>query len=144
MIEALKLIAQTPEDLTVMSSLMQDSTIKIGDMAWLPDDSTFAFVGNRYRWEKKGWFKRPKGERVRTAMHFSGIKSAQWHDIDFNAKDTVLNLLDMEAHDTGIGTTVLLNFAGGGAVRLSCEVVDAAMTDLTTPWEAKSRPRHED
>lgn len=144
MIEALKLIAQTPEDLTVMSSLMQDTTVKVEDMAWQPDEALFAFVGNRYRWEKKGWLRRPKGERVRTAVHFSGVSHAQLSGIDLEAKDTVLELLDMEAHDTGVGTTVLLNFAGGASVKLTSEVVDATLTDLTTPWEAKARPRHED
>ena len=144
MIEALKLIAQTPEDLTVMSSLMQDTTVKVEDMAWHPHEALFAFVGNRYRWEKKGWFRRPKGERVRTAVHFSGVSHAQLSGIDLEAKDTVLELLDMEAHDTGVGTTVLLNFAGGASIKLTSEVVDATLTDLTTPWEAKARPRHED
>ncbi len=144
MIEALKLIAQTPEDLTVMSSLMQDATVKVGDMAWQADEQLFALVGNRFRWEKKGWFRRPKGERVRSGVHFAGISSAQLSGIDLGAKDTVLELLDMEAHDTGVGATIILNFAGGGAVRLSCEVVDATLTDLTTPWEAKARPRHAD
>ncbi len=144
MIEALKLIAQTPEDLTVMSSLMQDTTVKVEDMAWKPGEKLFAFVGNRYRWEKKGWFRRPKGERVRTAVHFSGVSHAQLNGLDLEAKDTVLELLDMEAHDTGVGTTVLLNFAGGATVKLTSEVVDAALTDLTMPWEAKARPRHKD
>lgn len=144
MIESLKLIAQSPEDLTVMSTLMQDATVKVGDMAWQPNEKLFAFVGNRYRWEKKGWFRRPKGERVRAGLHFVGISSAQLNGIDLNAADTVLELLDMEAHDTGVGTTILLNFAGGGSVRLSCEVVDATLTDLTTPWEAKARPSHND
>ncbi len=144
MSQSLKLIAQTPEDLTVMSSLMQDTTVRVEDMAWLPNDGRFAFVGNRFRWEKKGWFRRPKGERVRTAIHFSGIKSAQLTGIDLSAHEQVLDLLDMEAHDTGIGTVILLNFADGASVRLSCEVVDAALTDLSDPWEARTRPRHTD
>lgn len=142
--EALKLIAQTPEDLTVMSSLMQDTTVKVSDMAWREGEKLFAFVGNRYRWEKKGWFRRPKGERVRTAVHFTGIDHVQLSGLELDAKETVLELLDMEAHDTGVGTTIFLNFAGGASVKLSCEVVDGALTDLTTPWEAKARPRHND
>lgn len=144
MSQALKLIAQTPEDLTVMSSLMQDTTVQVGDMAWLPAEERFALVGNRYRWEKKGWFRRPKGERVRTAVHFSGVNSAQITGIDLEAKDTVLDLLDMEAHDNGVGVSILLNFANGASVRLSGEVVDAVLTDLSEPWEARARPRHQD
>jgi len=144
MSEALKLIAQTPIDLTIVSSLMQDTTVLVGDMAWLPAENRFALVGNRYRWEKKGWFRRPKGERVRTALHFTGINSAQLAGIDLQQKDLVLDLLNIEAHETGVGVSILLNFAGEASIRLSAEAVDAVVTDLTGPWEAKARPHHKD
>ncbi len=144
MIEALKLIAQTPDDLTIVSSLMQDTTVLIGDMAWLPAEKRFALVGNRYRWEKKGWFRRPKGERVRTALHFTGINSAQLTGIDLQQKDRVLDLLNIEAHETGVGVSILLNFAGEASIRLSAEAVDALVSDLTGAWEAKVRPSHKD
>lgn len=144
MIEALKLIAQTPDDLTIVSSLMQDTTVLVGDMAWLPAENRFALVGNRYRWEKKGWFRRPKGERVRTALHFTGINSAQLVGIDLQQKDLVLDLLNIEAHETGVGVSILLNFAGEASIRLSAEAVDALVSDLTGAWEAKARPRHKD
>ncbi len=144
MSEALKLIAQTPVDLTIVSSLMQDTTVLIGDMAWLPAENRFALVGNRYRWEKRGWFRRPKGERVRTALHFTGINSAQLTGIDLQQKDLVLDLLNIEAHETGVGVSILLNFAGEASIRLSAEAVDAVVSDLTGPWEAKARPRHKD
>ena len=143
MTKALKLIAQTPDDLTVISSLMQDTTVLVGDMAWLPAENRFALVGNRYRWEKKGWFKRPKGERVRTALHFTGISSAQLTGIDLTQKDAVLDLLDIEAHETGVGVSILLNFAGEASIRLSSEAIDAVVTDLTDSWGAKKRPTHE-
>jgi len=144
MIEALKLIAQTAEDLTIVSSLMQDTTVLVGDMAWLPAENRFALVGNRYRWEKKGWFRRPKGERVRTALHFTGINSAQLTGIDLQQKDLVLDLLNIEAHETGVGVSILLNFAGEASIRLSAEAVDALVSDLTGAWEAKARPHHKD
>ncbi len=148
MSEALKLIAQTPVDLTIISSLMQDTTVLIGDMAWLPGENRFALVGNRYRWEKKGWFRRPKGERVRAALHFSGVNGAQLSGIDLRQKETVLDLLNVEAHEesqeAGGGVSILLNFAGGASIRLSAEAVDAVVTDLTGAWEARARPNHKD
>ena len=64
--------------------------------------------------------------------------------LDLEAKDTVLSLLDMEVHETGIGVTILLNFAGNASIRLSAEAVDAAATDLSDTWEAVARPSHND
>lgn len=144
MSKQLKLIAQTPEDLTVVSSLMQDAAILVGDMAWLPAAHQFALVANRYRWEKKSWFRHPKGERLRSALHFSGVSKAQVSGFDLTDKEAVLDLLDIEAHDTGVGYTILLQFAGDATVRLSAETVDAALTDLTESWDAVRRPAHED
>jgi hypothetical protein len=39
--------------------------------------------------------------------------------------------------------TVILEFAGGPRVRLEVECVDCQLTDLGTPWPARSRPGHE-
>lgn len=144
MSDPLKLFGQTPEELTVLSSLLQDATVRVGDIAWLPAERRFAFVSNRFRWEKKRRFLRPKGDRVRTGFHLNGILNAKLHQIDLKAKDDVLELLDLEAHEDGEGFIILVNFAGGGAVRLEAECVDAALTDLGEDWEAIARPRHKD
>lgn len=143
MSKPLKLIAQSPEDLTVISALLQDMTVRLDDMDYSQAERRFALVGNRFRWEEKRWFRRPKGERVRTGIHFAGVSSVQQSGFDTLAKDTVLELLDMEAHETGIGVIIHLNFAGGAAVRLSCEVVDAVASDLTESWAASARPKHD-
>lgn len=144
MSDPLKLFGQTPEELSVLSSLLQDATVRIGDIAWLPAERRFAFVGNRFRWEKKRKFFRPKGERVRAGFHLNGILSAKLHQIDLKAKDDVLELLDLEAHEDGDAFIILVNFAGGGAIRLEAECVDATLTDLGDDWQAIARPRHED
>lgn len=140
----IKLIAQSEEDLAVISALLQDAAVKIGDIAWLPAEKRFAFVGNRFRWEKKKLFRRPKGERVRTAFHLNGIDSAQLHGLNLNDSDTVLDLLDIEAHDAEKGFSLILNFSGGAAIRLQTEAIDAVATDLGESWDAIARPSHEE
>lgn len=144
MSDQLKLIGQSPEELTVLSTLLQDTTVRVGDIAWLPSERRFAFVGNRFRWEKKRKFLRPKGERVRTGFHLNGILDAKLHQIDLKAKDDVLELLDLEAHEDGEEFIILINFAGGAAIRLKAECVDANLSDLSDDWQAMARPRHED
>jgi len=143
MSKPLKLILQSEEDLPVVSSLLQDSTIRIGDMAWLKSEQRFAFVGNRFRWEKKGWFRRPKGERIRTAFHLNGITSARLHDIDPGDSDTVLELLDIELLSGDDGLAILFNFAGGAAIHLLSDSIDGLVTDIGESWDALERPRHD-
>lgn len=139
----MKLVGQSPEELAIISGLMQDTTVRIADIAWLPEDHRFALVGNRFRWEKKRRFFRPKGERIRTGFHINGILEAKVHDIDLNAKDEVLELLNMEAHENGEEFFILMNFAGGASVRLKAECIDAVMTDLGEEWKAIERPHHD-
>lgn len=38
---------------------------------------------------------------------------------------------------------VMLNFAGGGALRAEVECIDAVLTDLSAPWPTPRRPSHE-
>jgi hypothetical protein len=37
----------------------------------------------------------------------------------------------------------VLSFSGGGAIRLDVECIDAHLSDLTEPWPAKAKPKHE-
>jgi hypothetical protein len=143
MSKALKLIAQDEDDLQVVSSLLQDMTIRVGDIALLAKEQKLAFVGNRFRWEKRSWFRRPKGERIRTAAHFSTVTSAKTHEINLKDKEIVLELLDIEAYALGDDMQIILNFAGGGAIRLTVDSIDLVVTDVSDSWDAINRPRHD-
>ena len=139
----LKLIAETAEDLTIMSGLCQDATVKIGDMAYEPKRHLFALVANRYRHEDRGWFRRPKGSRVRTGLHFTNVLKAQLLGIDLKDKDQVLALLAIRTEALEDGTHALtLDFGGGPAVRLIVETIDAVLSDLGEDWDALTRPNH--
>ncbi|MCK0070748.1 DUF2948 family protein [Kordiimonas laminariae] len=140
--DILKLVAQNPDDLTVISALLQDMVIRVGDIAWLPEEKRFAAVGNRYRWEKKRLFRKPKGERIRTGFHFSSVNSAQLSGIDLSEKESFLELLSVEAVESDAGFFVILNFAGGPAIKLAVEAIDAVASDLSEGWEAIARPTH--
>ncbi|WP_420430120.1 DUF2948 family protein [Kordiimonas sp.] len=144
MSDPLKLLARSPEDLTVISSLMQDATVRVGDIDFDAKGRRLSFVANRFRWEKKRRFFRPKGERVRAGLHLTGVLKAQHLGFDFNDKDQVLELLSLEAHDAGEEFDIHINFAGGPTLKLHAECVDAVMTDLTDAWEARARPVHQD
>ena len=48
---ALKLRAEDGEDIAVLSAVLQDALVAVGEMAWLPDEHRFVLVANRFRWE---------------------------------------------------------------------------------------------
>ncbi len=140
----LRLRVESAEDLAALSSSLQDAVAKIGDFAYLPSQRRFAFVANRFVWECAQNGSRGPFARVRAGVHFDDVLSVQQSNLRPDAKDAVVALLAMrfEAGQDGAGE-LHFDFAGGGAVKLSVESLNAAITDLSDPWRTRSKPSHD-
>ena len=137
-----KLAAADAEDLEILSARLQDATAKLKDLAWLPRQRRFAALLNRFRWEEG----RGRGSRVRAGLRFDGVLSVKSRNMKRGAPEAVVSLLAIRFEPKGgedPGGTIELVFAGGGALRLEVECIDAELADMTQPWAASSRPRHE-
>lgn len=141
----LRLMAGDTEDLGVISACLQDAVAKLGDFAFLPEQRRFAFVANRFLWECAASGRAGPFARVRVGAHFEDVTSAQYHHLRTDAKDAVVELLALrfEPGEDG-GGAVILDFAGGGAVRLEVESVNAYMSDISEPWRTRAKPKHDD
>lgn len=150
--QALKLIAQDKEDLSVLSAAVQDALLRVGDMVYLPKKKRFAMVVNRFCWEQDHGGPRRKSKpphaRVRAGLHFDGVLAVQSKNIAQDRPDGILELLAMEfaAHsddaenaDAGL---VSLIFSGGGEMRLAVECIDASLADMSKRWPTPNRPEH--
>ncbi|ODT08960.1 MAG: hypothetical protein ABS58_00345 [Mesorhizobium sp. SCN 65-20] len=139
----LKLVALDERDLEVVSAHVQDATVKVGDIEYRAAAKRFAVAMNRFAWETKKGFIRPKYERRRSILHFDRVLSAKLFGISRDKKDDVLELLAVRfaAAQEPVGT-IELTFAGNAAIRLEVEVIEARLTDTGAAWEASSRPIH--
>jgi hypothetical protein len=139
-----KLAAADAEDLEIISARLQDATAKLKDVAWLPRQRRFALLVNRYRWEDGQ--KNGKGTRVRAGLHFDSVLKVESQFIKRGLPEAVVSVLAIKftprAEDDPAGVIELL-LAGGGAFRLTVECIDAELSDLTGPWEARAKPDHE-
>ncbi len=137
----LRLMAADAEDLGVLSACLQDAVMKVGDFAWIPAERRFAFVANRFLWEKaegKGPF-----FRTRSGAHFDDVRAVKQINIRNDAKDAVLEILALSFEPgTDGGGAVVFAFAGGGAIRLDVDSVNAELRDLTEPWPTRAKPAH--
>jgi hypothetical protein len=143
----LKLIALDSEDLSVISAHLQDAVMKVGELAYLPNEKRFAALANRFDWAgalKDG--KEPtEYARRRAALRFERVLSAKVSGIDLKNKAAVLSLLAIGFEPTNAPEgDIMLLFADGGAIRLRVEVIEAEMKDLGPAWQAKSKPNHPD
>lgn len=135
----LRLIAADAEDLNAMSAVLQDAVAKIGDFAHLPRARRFAFVANRFVWEAAGG-----KARVRAGCHFEDVKAVRQTNLRLDAKDAVVEILAFRfAPGEDGGGAVTIDFAGGGAIRLDVESVNAQLSDISAPWPTRMKPEHE-
>lgn len=134
----LRLLAEDPDDLAVISAALQDAVARLGDIAFEAKGRRLTIAFNRYCWEAGG------GQRVRTALQLGGVLAVQARRLRRNARDAVVELLALsfEPGDAP-GGTVTLSFAGGGDLRAQVECIDAILADLTAPWPTPRAPAHE-
>jgi len=136
------LAAEDAEDLQVISARLQDAVARLGDLVYLSKSRRFAALFNRFKWEG--------GERVnlrvRAGLHFDGVLSVKSRQLKRGAPDAVVSLLAItftpkkEGDPSG---TVELVFAGGGAMMLEVECINAGLADVSGEWAARGRPEHE-
>jgi hypothetical protein len=144
----LKLIAFDADDLAVVSAHLQDAVLRVGEIAYLPRNRRFAAIVNRFDWPEAldGAGGRPEAyTRRRSGLRFERVLGAKVMGIDLARKDTVLSLLALSFEPAEApGGTVTLHFAGGGAIRLETECIEAELKDLGPVWRAASMPSHPD
>jgi hypothetical protein len=139
-----RMFAEDADDLGVISALLQDAVAKVGDFAYLPKDRRFAFVANRFLWECAGPKQKSAPGRARAGCHFDDVLSAQQMRIRADAADAVLELLSIRFEPGADGGgVILLDFAGGGAIRLDVESVNAQLSDIAGPWPTRLTPKHD-
>ncbi len=140
----LNLGAEDPEDLKVISALVQDAVFPVTEMKYDRRQRRFALLLNRFRWEDEGQA-RHGPERVQSVLVFSDVLSVASQGVDRADKDMILSLLaaEFEPEEDGKGH-LILTLAGDGAIRLEVEALDATLKDVTRPYKAPAgrAPNH--
>ena len=148
--ETLKLIALDAEDLAILSAHMQDAVLHVGDMAFLPKRRRFAAIANRFDWAAAAKAEingEPDAQlnRHRAALRFERVLAAKVSGIDLKDKRRALSILALQFADTTAPAgTITIVCAGGAAIRLEVECLEAELQDLGAVWAAKAKPAHDE
>lgn len=134
----LRLLAQDPDDLAVISAALQDAIAKVGEISYEAKARRLTIAFNRFRWEAGS------RQRVRSALQVGGVLALQARKIRRDRRDAVVELLAIgfEAGEPP-GGVLTLSFAGGGDLRADVECVDAVLADVSEPWPTPRTPAHE-
>ncbi len=145
--QPLKLVALDQDDLVVISAQLQDAVLQVSDIVYQSKQRRFAAIVNRFDWAgatASEGARRPANERRRAAIRFEHVTAVKTLNIGQAAADAVLDLLAVKFEEQAApGGIVTLVFAGGGAIRLYVDCIEAELRDLGGVWSALRRPDHE-
>ena len=142
----LNLGALTPEELTILSALVQDAVFPITEMKWRPNARRFALLLNRFRWEDAGRG-RHSPERVQSLLVIDNVLGVASQGVDRTDPSVILSLLCVTWEPTDeVSGHLLLTLAGDGILRLTVEALEVSLKDVTRPYVATSKkePTHPD
>ena len=135
----LKLIAQDEEQLTIISSLTQDSIIKTNEMGYDNKTKRFALLMNRYSHEEED------PSRIRCAIHFDYADSVKSIGIEKQSNDEILVLLairfESKVKPSG---SIFLEFSNNKSITIDVESIEAFLTDMGDSWKIPNKPVHEE
>ena len=139
----LKLLATTDKDLRVIAAHLQDAIIYTKEIANLKRNRIFLIQLNRFMWEdvEKGIFR--KNKRVRTILKFDNVTSILSKNININDKKQFLDFLTIESNllpDKSY--EIKLICSGDSVIKIKTEVIDVTLDDQGSPWESKTKPKH--
>lgn len=139
----LKLIAENDEDLTVFSSVLQDSLIAIRDVRFVSGNKRFLFVANRFRWEagerpEKDENGEPVYERVHCGVCFEHVNAVRQKGLNRDRRGVIVSLLSI-SHADGV---IELSFSAGISFRLEVDKLMCHLQDMDEPWPTRWRPTH--
>ena len=133
MTEPVRLRARDLDDLTVISALLQDSLVPLGDMAYIKEERRFVMAVNRYRWEDKA-----AQTRTHALVSFSNVDGVQSQGLDRSRLNHIYAMMSLGYADG----MAFAEFSGGGRLRLRAESLDCLLEDVGEPWPAGQEPAH--
>ena len=140
----LKLIANSDEDLRVISAHLQDSITQVKNIVHLKKNRIFLIQFNRFMWEdvEKGVFR--KSRRVQSVLKLDNILGVYSKNLNQKKKDRFLDFLAIESKFLSDKSyEIKLNFAGDILIKINAEVIECFLEDIGEPWETKSKPKHD-
>jgi hypothetical protein len=129
--------ALDPDDLRVISSLVQDAVFPAPEMRYDRRQRRFALLINRFRWERARRGGAP--ERVQAVLAVEDVGRVASQGFDRGDGDLVLSLLSLDwaPGEDGTGRLTLV-LAGDGAIALDVETLEVTLRDVTRPYTAPS------
>ena len=119
-----KIIAQSPQDLQVISACCEGGKIKIDEIKYLPKNKIFLFLIERNAREKEN-----SKEKVKSIVKFEYIEKSKSKNIDRTKVDSFVELTAINLFKNNKNYEITLLFSDNGIITLNAEIVEAVLED---------------
>ena len=118
-----KVIAQSPDDLQIISAICAESKVKISDIKYLP--STKIFLLSVLRIDKET----DSSKLINSVIKFEFIESSKSKNINQSNSDLTLELFAIDIFKKKEIFEIVLLFSKNRIITLSTEVIDVTLED---------------
>lgn len=138
----LKLKAQSSEDLTVLSAVLQDAILRVGEMRYSKREKALTLRLTRFRHENGDG-----AERILTGLRIDGVLAVASRGVERDNKDALVVLMSasfVPSPNASLAPSgkLRLIFAGDGEIVCDVEALDIILADVSAPRPTSSIPLH--
>ena len=119
-----KIIAQSIEDLQIISACCSESKAKLNDIKYLPSNKIFLLSLSRLNKEENN-----KQQSINSVVKFEFVQSSKSKNIDQNNPNLVLELLAIDIFKRNHNFEIILLFSKNRIITLTVEVIDVTLED---------------
>ena len=134
----LKLKAESVEDLAVLSSVLQDAILRVGEIKYSFKSRYLSLRMSRFSHEKE------KNERILCGLRIDGVTGLKSKNLERNNAEALAVLLSIEyCEDTAPpGGQLRIVLAGGGEICAEVECLDVILADVAAARQTSKIPYH--
>ena len=118
-----KIIAQSPEDLQIISACCSEAKVKASEIKYLPSNKIFLL--SMIRFDKEN----DNNSSINSIIKFEFIESSKSKNIDQNSPNILMELLAIDVFKKDHNFEITLLFSKNRFITLSTEVIEATLED---------------
>ena len=119
-----KIIAQSPEDLQVISACCSEAKVNTSEIKYLPSNKIFLLSILRIDKENES-----NKNLINSIIKFEFIESTKSKKIDQNNPDLILELLAIDIFKKNFKYEIVLLFSNNKIINLNAEVIEITLED---------------
>ena len=118
-----KIIAQSPEDLQILSACCSESIVKIGEIKYLPKNKIFLLSLKRIEKEKNN------KRKINSIIRFEYVEASRSKNINQTDPNIEMELISIDLFKKEQNFEIILLFSNNRFITLSVEAIEAILED---------------